>query len=163
MKGGAQRRVGPVEASRLLPLGSPAAGSRLIEVADSEPFFIRRTIDRSHLPPRWPRVPSYKRQVENLRAAADAIAATLRCRDRRPVALAPRTRCRSRPHGARRAGTGQQRRAPRRGVQCRAQAYVFNVFGWLAEAARGWYLSLRSVTGPRPGHACLWTEILNPL
>jgi hypothetical protein len=24
-----------------------------------------------------------------------------------------------------------------RGVQSRAQAYVFNVFGWLAEAARG--------------------------
>jgi hypothetical protein len=34
-------------------------------------------------------------------------------------------------------GTGQQRRARRRGVQSRAQAYVFNVFGWLAEAARG--------------------------
>jgi len=29
----------------------------------------------------------------------------------------------------------QQRRA-RRGVQTQAQAYVFNVFGWLAEAAR---------------------------
>jgi hypothetical protein len=27
--------------------------------------------------------------------------------------------------------------ARRRGVQSRAQAYVFNVFGWLAEAARG--------------------------
>jgi hypothetical protein len=94
--GEAQRRVGPAEASRLFPLGSPAAGLRLIEVANSEPFFIRRTIDRSHLPPRWPRVPSYKRQAQNLRAAADAIAATLRCRDRRPVALAPRTRCRSR-------------------------------------------------------------------
>jgi hypothetical protein len=43
-------------------------------------------------------------------------------------------------HSARRAsrrpGTGQQRRARRRGVQSRAQAYVFNVFGWLAEAAR---------------------------
>jgi hypothetical protein len=33
-------------------------------------------------------------------------------------------------------GTGQQLRARRRGVQSRAQAYVFNVFGWLAEAAR---------------------------
>jgi hypothetical protein len=32
---------------------------------------------------------------------------------------------------------GQQRRARRRGVQSLAQAYVFNVFGWLAEAARG--------------------------
>ena len=32
---------------------------------------------------------------------------------------------------------GQQRRARRRGVQSRAQAYVFNVFGWLAGAARG--------------------------
>jgi transposase len=31
----------------------------------------------------------------------------------------------------------QQRRARRRGVQSLAQAYVFNVFGWLAEAARG--------------------------
>jgi hypothetical protein len=28
-------------------------------------------------------------------------------------------------------------RARRRGVQSRAQAYVFNVFGWVAEAARG--------------------------
>src|SRR5262252_8744913 len=37
---------------------------------------------------------------------------------------------------SRRPGTGQQRRARRRGVQSRAQAYVFNVFGWLAEAAR---------------------------
>jgi GAF domain-containing protein len=37
---------------------------------------------------------------------------------------------------SRRPGTGQQRRR-RRGVQSRAQAYVFNVFGWLAEAARG--------------------------
>src|SRR5215471_9318259 len=34
------------------------------------------------------------------------------------------------------AWTGQQRRARRRGVQSRAQAYVFNVFGWLADAAR---------------------------
>ena len=54
----------------------------------------------------------------------------------RPIALAPRTRCRSR-RTSRRPGTGQQRRARRRGVQSRAQAYVFNVFGWLAEAARG--------------------------
>ena len=38
---------------------------------------------------------------------------------------------------SRRPGTGQQRRARRRGVQSRAQVYVFNVFGWLAEAARG--------------------------
>ena len=38
---------------------------------------------------------------------------------------------------SRRPGIGQQRRARRRGLQSRAQAYVFNVFGWLAEAARG--------------------------
>jgi hypothetical protein len=38
---------------------------------------------------------------------------------------------------SRRPGTGQQRRAQRRGVQSLAQAYVFNVFGRLAEAARG--------------------------
>ena len=38
---------------------------------------------------------------------------------------------------SRRPGTGQQRRARRRGVQSLAQAYVFNVFGWLVEAARG--------------------------
>ena len=38
---------------------------------------------------------------------------------------------------SRRPGTGQQRRARRLGLQSRAQAYVFNVFGWLAEAARG--------------------------
>src|SRR2546430_13269801 len=38
---------------------------------------------------------------------------------------------------SRRPGTGQKRRARRRGVQSLAQAYVFNVFGWLAEAARG--------------------------
>ena len=38
---------------------------------------------------------------------------------------------------SRRPGTGQQRRARRRGVQSLAQAYVFNIFGWLAEAARG--------------------------
>jgi hypothetical protein len=40
-------------------------------------------------------------------------------------------------HASRRPGTGQQRRARRRGVQSRAQAHVFNVFGWLAGAARG--------------------------
>src|SRR5262249_15658153 len=50
---------------------------------------------------------------------------------------------------SRRPGTGQQRRARRLGLQSRAQAYVFNVFGWLAEAARGSYLSLRRVmAGP---------------
>src|SRR5262245_29284787 len=38
---------------------------------------------------------------------------------------------------SRRPGTGQQRRGRRFGLQSRAQAYVFNVFGWLAEAARG--------------------------
>src|SRR4029453_11104507 len=42
---------------------------------------------------------------------------------------------------SRRPGTGQQRRARRRGVQSRAQAYVFNVFGWLAEAAPSLFLS----------------------
>ena len=42
-----------------------------------------------------------------------------------------------------RPGTGQQRRARRRGLQ--SQAYVFNVFGWLAEAARSWYPSLRAL------------------
>jgi hypothetical protein len=36
-----------------------------------------------------------------------------------------------------RLGIGQQRRVRCRGVQSRAQAYVFNVFGWLAEAAHG--------------------------
>ena len=36
---------------------------------------------------------------------------------------------------SRRPGTGQQRRARRRGVQSLAQAHVFNIFGWLAEAA----------------------------
>src|SRR5215470_16565287 len=51
----------------------------------------------------------------------------------RPIALAPRTRCRSRAawRASRRPGIGQQRRARRRGVQSRAQAYVFNVFGCL--------------------------------
>jgi hypothetical protein len=42
------------------------------------------------------------------------------------------------PRGARRGGLGQVNSAGRdcRGVQSRAQAYVFNVFGWIAEAAR---------------------------
>src|SRR6516165_9577701 len=44
----------------------------------------------------------------------------------RPIALAPRTRCRSRAawRASRRPGIGQQRRARRRGVQSRAQAYT---------------------------------------
>src|SRR5262249_2156422 len=46
---------------------------------------------------------------------------------------------RSRPHGARRGGLGQVNSAGRDVAEYnhRAQAYVFNVFGWLAEAARG--------------------------
>jgi hypothetical protein len=42
-----------------------------------------------------------------------------------PTALAPRT------------GADDGRMARRRGVQSLAQAYVFNVFDWLAEAAHG--------------------------
>ena len=55
----------------------------------------------------------------------------------RRIALAPRTRRRSRPHGAHRGGLGQVNSAGRDVAEYNsAQAYVFNVFGWLAEAAR---------------------------
>jgi hypothetical protein len=55
----------------------------------------------------------------------------------RPIALAPRTRCRSRPHGARRGGLGQVNSAGRRREYNLERKRTFNVFGWLAEAARG--------------------------
>jgi hypothetical protein len=56
----------------------------------------------------------------------------------RRIALAPRTRRQSRPHGGHRGDLGQVNRAGRDVAEynLEAQAYVFNVFGWLAEAAR---------------------------
>src|SRR6476469_6331345 len=81
----------------------------------------------------------------------------------RPIALAPRTRCRSRPHGARRGGLGQVNSAGRdvaeynlerkrtsstssAGLPKRRAVDTYPRYGWA-----------------RPGHACLWTDILNPL
>src|SRR5262245_32289085 len=47
--------------------------------------------------------------------------------------------CRSRPHGARRGGLGQVNSAGRDVAEYNLERKrtVFNVFGWLAEAARG--------------------------
>src|SRR6185369_1003717 len=81
----------------------------------------------------------------------------------RPIAPAPRTRCRSRPHGARRGGLGQVNSAGRdvaeynlerkrtsstssAGLPKRRAVDTYPRYGWA-----------------RPGHACLWTDILNPL
>jgi len=81
----------------------------------------------------------------------------------RRIALAPRTRRRSRPHGAHRGGLGQVNSAGRdvaeyslerkrtsstssAGLPKRRAVDTYPRYGWA-----------------RPGHACLWTDILNPL
>ena len=83
----------------------------------------------------------------------------------RPIALAPRTRCRSRPHGARRGGLGQVNSAGRDVAEynlerkhslqrlrlaCRSGVQLIPILA----TRYGW---------ARPGDACLWTDILNPL
>ena len=72
--------------------------------------------------------------------------------DRAPITAA---RC-----APRRPGRGQQRRARRREAQSSSAAYVFNIFAWLAEAARDTYPSRDGW----PSWPCMFlTDILNPL
>ena len=81
----------------------------------------------------------------------------------RRIALAPRTRRRSRPHGAHRGGLGQVNSAGRDVAE-----YNLKRKRTSSTSSAGLPKRRAADTYPRhgrarPGHACLWTDILNPL
>src|SRR5215510_6136365 len=83
----------------------------------------------------------------------------------RPIALVPRTRCRSRQHGARRGGLGQVNSAGRDVAEYnleRKRTSSTSSAGLPKRRAADTYPCDASWPA-RHGHACLWTDILNPL